>query len=185
MQPRNSKMQAEDVFPIFQDAVQTAFQFLITDFKFRLDPISVDDSMAFVSIIGCHVKYRNETTEIKVTYDWYEDLRGTPQVICGRLSFKDGSLDVTEAYNLDMIIADRCPGKAVNTHAEDPVEEITQTLDAYASVLAECARDVLAGDFTIFPRLRKTLASEMKGAVFLHSGVDANELIEHLDKEDS
>jgi hypothetical protein len=178
-------MQAEDIFPIFQGAVQSAFRFLVTDFKFRLDSVSVDDSMAFVPIIGFHVSYRNETTEIEVIYKWYEDLRATPQVMCGRLSFEGGSLQVTEAYNLDMLIAERCPGKAVNARVKDPVEDITQTLNAYASVLAECARDVLAGDFTIFPRLQRTMVNELKGGVFLHSGADVNELIKHLGNEDS
>jgi len=175
---------SEDIFRVFKDATTTSFQFLVADFGFTLDSITIDDSMAFAEMITCDVKYRNPTTEINISYTWYEDLRGTPQVICGRLKSEDaGNRAVAESYNLDMLIAERCPAQAVVTLSKDPVEKVKRTLQTYASILADCARDELKGDFSIFPRLRKTLLDEVKGAVFLHSGVDTDELIEHLDGE--
>lgn len=55
--------------------------------------------MAFAGMIACGVRYRNTTTEVEISYTWYEDLSGTPQVICGRLKVNDeGSLEVEEAY---------------------------------------------------------------------------------------
>ena len=168
MKSSKSKMQHENIFTIFQDATQTAFEFLLTDLDFKLDSITVDDSIAWLPLIACRVKYRNETTEIAVMYDWYEDSRGTPQVSFGRLNANEnGSLEVVEGYNLDLLISERCPDKSLKTYPEDPVDRIKQTVNDYALILAECAQPELAGDFTIFPRLRKTLANAMKGAVFL------------------
>jgi len=66
---------------------------------------------------------------------------------------------------------------------EDQSHEIKQTLNSYATILSECARDELGGDFTIFPRLRKRVADAMKGAVLLDTGVDPDELIEHLNSK--
>ena len=137
--------------------------------------------MAWLPLIACRVKYRNETTEIGVMYDWYEDLRGTPQISFGRLNANEnGSLEVVEGYNLDLLISERCPGKSLKTYPEDPVDRIKQTLNSYALILAECAQPELTGDFAIFPRLRKTTADAMRGAMFLHTGVDPDELIDHL-----
>ena len=161
-------MPPDEVFSIFQDSTQTAFQFLVSDFAFRLDSIVVDDSLAQIQLIACRVRYRNETTEVTIIYDWYEDLRGAPQVICGRLTRDEtGALIVDEAFNLDMLIAEKCPDKSIRAFSKDPIERIKQTLDSYGAIMAECANDELTGDFTIFTRLRTTLLDEMKGAVIL------------------
>ena len=181
-----SKTQTADILRIFQEAAQTSFQFLITKFGFSLHSISTDDSMAFAGMIACDVRYRNTTTQVEISYTWYEDLRGTPQVICGRLNVNDeGSLEVEEAYNLDMIMSARCPDKTLEVHSDDPVDRLKETLSSYARILVDCAGNELTGNFSIFPRLRRTLLAELKGGVFLHSGVDAAELIEDLERESS
>ena len=177
---------AENAFGIFRNATQNSFHFLVTDFGFALDSITIDESMAFADMLTSEITYRNRTTEIRASYTWYEDLRGTPQVICGRLeSTDDRLLTVPEAYNLDMLIAERCPTRALLTFPSDPVEKIEKTLQAYALILVDCARPELSGDFGVFPRLRNALLAELKGAVFLHSDVDADELIAHLESETS
>ena len=133
MKSSKSTMQSEDIFPIFQDATKTAFQFLLADLDFKLDSITVDDLMAWLPLIACRVKYRNETTEIEVMYDWYEDLRGTPQVCLGRLNTNEnGSLEVEEGYNLDLLVSERCPDKSLKAYPEDPVDRIKHTLNSYA-----------------------------------------------------
>jgi hypothetical protein len=137
--------------------------------------------MVFADMIGSSVKYRNTTTEIEVSYTWYKDLRGTPQVICGRLELKeDGGLEVAEAYNLDMIITARCPDKSLEEYPEDPIEKLEHMVSRYGTIVADCASIELNGDFTLFSALRKSLLEELKGGVFLHSGVDEEELIEYL-----
>jgi hypothetical protein len=180
------KSESEDAFRIFENATRKSFDFLMTDFGFSVDSPTLDESMSFADMLTCSVKYRNETTEIKASYTWYEDLRGTPQIICGRLKpTEDGNLVIAESYNLDMLIVERAPARALLTFPRDPIERIEKTMQAYASIVADCAQPELAGDFTVFPRLRNTLLSELKGAVLLHSDVDANGIMVNLESESS
>ena len=155
---------SKDIFSVFRTAADRWFSFLITDFGFRLEFTKIDESMAFADMLTCELHYRNATTEIEVDYTWYKDLRGSPVVMVGQLqTTNDGSVTLQEAHNLDQLISERCADRALQTFPEDPIERVENTIEAYASLLADCAHNELTGDFDLFPRLRSALLAELRG----------------------
>jgi hypothetical protein len=152
----------DDPLAFFKKVTGDVLHFLETDYEFKQVSIEIDDTMEWVPIIECRIIYRNATTEITVRYDWYEDLRGTPELIIARLNQEpEGQAQPVEGYNIDLLISERCPNKIIKKQKYNSEEKIADILQSYADVLKEHGRDVLTGDFRIFPILRTRLEKEI------------------------
>lgn len=151
-----------DPLAFFKKVTGDVLRFLETDYEFKHISTVIDDTMEWVPIIECRMIYRNATTEITVRYDWYEDLRGTPELFIARLRQEPGGqVQSVEGYNIDLLISERCPNKIIKKQEHNSEEKVADILQSYADVLKEHARDVLTGDFRIFPVLRTHLEKEI------------------------
>ena len=143
---RERKMQ-DDAFIFFRQAVDRILGPLFREFGFQHV-----ETLEFMP--DCVVKYLNATTGINVRYEWES------QVSISLVRLERKGSEVTEAaqYDLLFLMQLRQPEIDVNKFFGD--KEWTDTyveerLREYAIFLKESARDVLTGDFSVFPELKK------------------------------
>jgi hypothetical protein len=145
---KKKKTEPVDHFSFFKSAVSETFSFLASDYEFKLASIEVYPP-------ECVVKYQNDTTGIYVFYEW-QSVLGVDLVRLGRTP---SAVIVEELYSLDCLILERCPREPTSReYCEKKVwseAHIEEVLRAYARTLRDCGRDILSGDFSIFPSLRK------------------------------
>jgi hypothetical protein len=138
----------KDPFAFFKEATAEAFSFLVDDYGFV--PVSTT-----VHAPECEIKYWSKTTGVTVTYEW----GGVIWVDLSRLERTTAEAVENERYSLDVLMLERCPDREVKalqpSEAESSNQYVERVLPTYAEVLKECGLDVLAGDFRIFPRLKK------------------------------
>jgi hypothetical protein len=90
---------------------------------------------------------------IAVTYEWQSEVWVTLEPLDAATR---ALLTEPKGIGLDFLIAVRCPEMAVRKDGEGWADEdIQRMLSGYATTLAKCASDVLAGDFTIFPEVHQ------------------------------
>jgi hypothetical protein len=157
MKPKAKKRRGApvDKFATFKNAVSESFAFLITDFGFKLGKITIAST-------ECQMKYWNETTSVKVTYDW----KSVIWFYIGRLDLNSEEGEEIESYSVDSLLLERCPDRHTNDYycaqgnwSEDHIKWI---LENYASDLRACGEDILAGKFRIFPALKRQTAKILK-----------------------
>jgi hypothetical protein len=140
-----------DAFAFFREAVDQIFEPLFTEFGFRHV-----ETLEYMP--DCVLKYLNETTGINARYE----LKSQLSINLVKLE-RTGS-EVTEAakYDLLFLMQLRQPEIDVNKFYGDDKEwtdaYIEQRLREYAIFLRESAHDVLTGDFSVFPELKKLAA---------------------------
>ena len=106
----------------------------------------------------CVIEYQNETTGINVRYEWKS------QMSINLVKLERTASEVTEGrkYDLLLLMQIRRPENDANKFYGDDKEwtddYLEERLREYASFLTEGARDVLTGDFSIFPELKKLSA---------------------------
>ena len=142
----NKDKERIDYFALFKKATAEAFSFLGTYYGFHI-------ASTFCQMPECAIEYRNETTALVVTYEWESEL----WVVLKPLKLRSGKVVGGEEIGLDFLIKLRCPERAVRSPGSQrwTNKVIKQRLSHYASVLKECASDILEGDFLIFPEVRK------------------------------
>src|SRR5262245_14706576 len=151
MKTRKKKSHQVDYFSTFKTQVSEAFTFLIADFGFKLVKINV-------ILPECEIAYWNETTSVTIIYEWQSVL----SVDVGRLKHSPEGIKESESYSLGSLLLERCPDR--NTSAYYCAQEdwsdnhIKWILHSYASDLKSCGEDILAGNFSIFPALKRQTA---------------------------
>jgi hypothetical protein len=140
------------VWAPFKTAVLKTFQFLVDDYGFE----QVSD---FEWMPDCELQFRNQTTRLKVRYEWkqlvdvgFSKVKLTPS----------GPVD-EKPYDLLFLIQLRAPeidptqfyGKREWTD-----HYVERLLSIYATFLNERARDILTGDFNILPEVKKLAAQK-------------------------
>lgn len=145
---RKKLKEPTDPFAFFKKATADAFHFLVTDYGF-------EHVSTTVHVPECAIKYWNETTGVTITYEW----GGAIWVDLTRLKRMPAEVVEGERYSLDILMLERCPNKDIrqfySLDKEQTSEYIERVLQVYANALKECGRDVLTGDFRIFPKLKK------------------------------
>ncbi len=138
---RKAKKVQSDPFAFFKQATSDTFSFLIDEYDFY--QVSTD-----VVPPECEIKFRNQTSEVTVTYEW-------GGVIWVDLSRRDHE----ERYSVDILMLECQPERGVAEfhplETESPNEYVNRVLKDYAQVLKSCGRDILMGDFRLFPKLRR------------------------------
>ena len=144
-----------NAFAFFRQAVHETFESLCTEFGFRhVETIE--------HVPECVVKYRNQTTGIDVSYEWQSSLS------IDLVKLERSGNKVTEAAKAGFSFLLQIRQPAIDTskfHGSDKewtTAYIEQLLREYATLLRENARDVLTGDFSIFPELKKLAAANRR-----------------------
>lgn len=145
------KSRSVDNFAFFRKAVAEIVEPQITAFSFR--------HVATLEYIPDGiVKYQNETTGINVRYEWES------QVSISLVKLERTGSEITEGkrYDLLLLMEIRQPTIDANKFYGGDKEwtnaYIEARLQEYTSFLKEEARDILTGDFSIFPELKKLSA---------------------------
>lgn len=144
-----------DAFAFFKQAVIEIFEPLFAELGFQ-------HVQTLEYMPDCVLEYLNETTGINVRYEWKS------QVSIRLVKLKRTGSEVTEAasYDLLFLMQLRQPEIDVNKFYGDDKEwtdaYIEQRLREYAIFLKESARDVLTGDFSVFPELKKLTAKNRR-----------------------
>lgn len=145
--PQKKGPKRTDHFAFFKGAAGEILGQLLS--RYRLKQVSISEHMP-----ECALKYHNETTGLTVTYEW----KAAIWIELSRLDqTADGPLE-TERYGMDLLVAERCPHKSLSEEfhsIEWNDQAIERILRAYSGLLEEYARDILLGDFRVFPRLQK------------------------------
>lgn len=152
--PRSKKgKELDDPIAFFKKATAEAFSFLIDDYGFELVSTAIHAP-------ECEINYQNDTTGVPITYEW----GGVVWVELSRLSRTSAEVVEDEKYSLDILMLQCFPNAGIDEFFPSKDESSNQYLERvlhdYAQVLKECGRDILRGDFGIFPKLRK-LAEEV------------------------
>jgi hypothetical protein len=135
---REELKQTTDHFAVFKKTALTVFDFLITDYGCELVSI-------FAHMPECAIKFRNETTGIEVHYEWEAEI----WIVLERLKRKG----MVERIGLDYLAMKCCPQRVVRQKSPFSNDEIERILNDYANLLKECAKNILEGDFQVFPEI--------------------------------
>ena len=131
----------------FERTVLDAFQYLLNDFGFRYLSTNMHSP-------ECWATFHNSTTAVTVHFE----MASRPWVELAKLKHDGGSIE-TNRSALEFLVHERAPEEAkVRANVYDD-EEIRQVIYDKAHQLRDYGRDVLQGDFSVFPRL-KELAME-------------------------
>src|SRR5882724_1401861 len=140
-----------DSFAFFKQAVTDIFESVLTEFGLK-HVATVED------MPDCVIKYQNETTGVSVRYEWKS------QVSVNLVELERTPTEVTEQKRYDLLLLMEIRRPEIDPHkfyrddknwTNNYIEEL---LRAYGSFLRDDARDVLTGDFSIFPELKKLSA---------------------------
>jgi hypothetical protein len=84
---------------------------------------------------------------------------GRTWVDLSRLQRTSAEVVEDERYSVDVLMLECSPNRDINefypSEEESPNQYVERVLQEYAQVLKECGRDVLRGDFRLFPKLKK------------------------------
>ena len=133
------------MFALFEPAAREAFSFLISDYGF-------EHTGTVINVPQCEVLLRNTTTGAVILYE----INDSPEVLLQKLTHTPPTnITVVEEYSVHFLIKERCPDKVIQAVVDDwDLETIRQILNDYSAALKECGRDILTGDFSIFPQLK-------------------------------
>src|SRR5438477_3976686 len=142
----------DDLLASFDASVRRGFDFLIIRFGFR----HVGSSMHAPE---CSTVYENSTTRITVAFE----LGSGPWVELERKVSSFLNIGRRERYDLAFLLMERVPDETRTdniTDLDDP--ELPKVLEGLGRQLEEYGSDVLRGDFSVFPRLRKRAEENLK-----------------------
>ena len=137
----------------FQVLTERCFGFLQAKFGFCVIPSIASDTSP-EPLRNLEVRYENATTGVHVCFEAYEQLPSVHlQKLTTRESFPFGLLIMLRAPDLNPLASERSL----------PLKQPAETLLArYAELLEMFGRDVLQGDFGVFPSLRDLRAVMQK-----------------------
>jgi len=148
---RKKQKERIDHFAFFKQATAETFKFLTTDSGFEC--VSTVQRMP-----DCMIQYQNATTGIRVYYELNSQL----SVDIAKLRHTATEVIEDKSYDLLLLMKIRHPEIDVHKFYGGDKEwtnnYIERLLREYASFLRQEARDVLTGDFKIFPALKELAA---------------------------
>ena len=152
----------------FDIIAQEQFKFLLSEYDFRLSKCEKEDW-------GYELIYLNDTTGVKITYEYREAYVFIMlyQLMEGELQENPRSIEgdtVLLGYGLDDLISLRNPqalAKPAYEYEEqseyyDKEEGLSLFVKAFADSLKISAKDILSGDFSVFPDLDKIVKERIK-----------------------
>jgi hypothetical protein len=148
----------DDPFLFFKDTTLKKFEFLVRKFGFKV-------VQTITHVPECVIEYRNSTTILAVSYEWGSELWVTLEPTNQPPAVLEGA----HRIGLDFLIAIRCPGLSVekNRPAKEWTDELVESiLSRYAAAMTECASDVLRGDFTVPPEVKRYTAAVARAREF-------------------
>ena len=126
----------------FEDAALSAFAFL-SSYGFR-------HCGSRLLIPQFQVYFRNNTTEVTLFYE----IGSSPEALLGRLEIVDGKEYDVEYYSLGFLLAERAPHEEWEYPCELNDPGLPAAIERQAVLVERYAKDVLEGDFSIFPKLK-------------------------------
>lgn len=152
----------------FDIIAQEQFKFLTSEYGFRLSKCDKEDW-------GYELIYLNDTTGVKITYEYREAYVFIMlyQLIDGELRENPRSIDdntILHGYGLDDLIGLRNSQALIKPAFEygeqseyyDEEKGLLLYVSAFAENLKIYAKDILGGDFTVFPELDKIVKDRVK-----------------------
>lgn len=152
----------------FDIIAQEQFKFLLSKYDFRLSKCEKEDW-------GYELIYLNDTTGVKITYEYREAYVFIMlyQLIEGELQDNPRSIEgdtILLGYGLDDLISVRNPQALIKPAYEygelseyyDKEKGLSLYVTAFANNLKTSAKDILSGDFTVFPDLDKIVKDRIK-----------------------
>jgi hypothetical protein len=140
-----------DSFTFFRQAAAEILKSLISEF-----------GLAYVATLEhvpeCVIKYQNATTGLTVSYEWKS------QISIDLVKLARTPTEVAEDKSYDLLLLMEIRRPEIDAHKfyggdkEWTNNYIEERLREYANFLKEDARDVLTGDFRVFPELKKLSA---------------------------
>lgn len=138
-------------FRMFRQLVNSAFEFLVTEYGFQV-------AKARHILPGMWVYFRNATTQVAIHYEYGIGV----WITVGRLEVRDGRVVDGEQYDLNYLLSLRAPDRDQKMHLWDLKEtRLAEILNDRASVLKHHADDVLRGKFEVFERLKQVKAQRL------------------------
>lgn len=90
------------------------------------------------------------------------ELRSQPWLVFAELRREGGRTVERNRSSLDLLLQERAPEKAPVRASADDNEEIRRMIFEKARQLRDYGRDVLQGDFQVFPRLKELAAENLR-----------------------
>lgn len=150
---KNKKL--KDPFAFFKQAVDEVFEPLFTEFGFQHV-----ETLEYMP--ECLVKYHNKTTGLHLTYEW----KSCIWVSVVRLKRIGKEVAEIAKFDLFFVLEIRQPeidsGKFHGSDKEWTTPFVEELLREYALLLRKSANDILTGDFSIFPELKKLAATNRR-----------------------
>jgi len=152
----------------FDIIAKEQFSFLESEYNFKLSKCSKENW-------GCELIYLNDVTGVKISYEYREAYIFIMlyQLINGNLqenprNIEDGT--ILCGYGLDDLISIRNPSDLIKpayeygeqSEYDNKDNGLTLFTSAFADNLKTHAKDVLNGDFKIFPELDKIVKKRMR-----------------------
>ncbi len=136
----------------FESTVLDAFRFLMEDFAFKHSGTKKYQRETNVS-------FRNQYAEVCV----HEEAGCRPWVVLGRMEDER----VIESHGLYSLVRLRCPDKKSYLKSESEYgtperEELVKIIKLKAKLLRENGKDIMTGDFSVFPELKRIEAIRMR-----------------------
>ena len=148
---RKRPQEKSDLFAFFKQAATDTCEPLVTDFGFKQE--GVVEYMP-----DCVIKYWNRTTGVDVRYEWKSQVA----VNLSKLERTRTEVEEGRSYDLLLLLELRRPEIDVDefygADKDWSNEFIYELLRKYVQYLRETAQDVLSGDFSVFPELRRLSA---------------------------
>lgn len=145
--PKHRKATDHTEAPLFKawiNASLAELQFLIDEYGFRLESTKA-------TALECSIRFVNDTTGVNPAFE----IGTMPTIYLSKL-LPGEPRKWGETYAIDYLIIVRCPDRQLGV---DPIGlstgDLGSILKHYAMVLRDHARDILRGDFTCFPALKR------------------------------
>lgn len=152
----------------FDIIAQEQFKFLVSEYDFRLSKCEKEDW-------GYELIYLNDTTGVKITYEYREAYVFIMlyQLLDGEFQENPRNIEgntILHGYGLDDLISLRNPQTLIKPAYDygeqskyyDEKNGLLLYVSEFAENLKKYAKDILKGDFTIFPELDKIVKERVK-----------------------
>jgi hypothetical protein len=141
-----------NVTPIeFETIVLDAFHYLISDFGFRCLSTNMHAP-------ECWTAFHSVTTAVIVHFE----LGSQPWVELAELKREGDQIVERNRAALEFLVRERAPQEASLRARDDSDEEVRRVIYEKARQLREYGKDVLSGDFRVFPRLKELAAENLR-----------------------
>lgn len=135
----------------FERVILDAFQYLIDDFAFRYLSTNMHAP-------ECWATFHGPTTAVTIHFE----LGSQPWVELAELKQDNGRVVEHNRSALEFLVQERAPLEALARTSPNGDEEMRRVIYEKARQLREYGKDVLQGDFRVFPRLKELAAENLR-----------------------